>query len=162
MCKTAGIWFWFLWILKLHDCCQLAGQEIWTQTRIFFSGFCDINGIAHYSNSSRFFPFFPLLVLVGINLRWMNFIQAVFLIFDRKASLEYFKAVFEHSAGLYIIFLSDSFEMNLTPTLWEQRLAHGHVSVYVYCVLSSRTPQSLCKSSCLLSVLMLSVLLRSE
>lgn len=34
MRKTAGIWFWFLWILKMHACCQLSGQKIWT--RILF------------------------------------------------------------------------------------------------------------------------------
>lgn len=53
--KTAGIWFWFLWILKLHDCCQLSGREIWTQSQIFFSGFCDINGSTRFSDSSRSF-----------------------------------------------------------------------------------------------------------
>jgi len=36
----------------------------------------------------------------------MDEFHSVSLIFDRKALFEYFKAGFEHSAGLYIIFLS--------------------------------------------------------
>lgn len=94
MRKTERIWFWFLWILKMHDCCQLSGQEIWTQTRIFFSGFCDINRSARFFHLSPL-AFFPLVLLISISLEWMNdFFHETFFNFDQeglKGTLNFFK-----------------------------------------------------------------------
>lgn len=104
MRKTAGIWFWFLWILKLHDCCQLSGHKLGSSSAVSLT-----------LMDPPVFPLFSLLLLVDDQNE--PFIWDVALIFDGK-SLKSFVWISE--AGLYIISCNDSSEMNLTPALCEK------------------------------------------